>query len=163
MRSWSAPAWLSYIAAREPGGLEGTPFAILASRKALAFTILAALGETLADKTPIPPRRTHPVLLTWRATVGAFVGAAVFVREGRAALAGAVLGGMAGAASTFASYEARRRAVQKLGWPDPVVAVIEDGVVQGAGWAIARAQLREDRGDLQAYVNPLNIPLPPVL
>ncbi|MFL5734534.1 MAG: DUF4126 family protein [Chloroflexia bacterium] len=144
MRSWSAPAWLSYVATRDPGGLEGTPFGILASRKALAFTVLSALGESLVDKTPLPPRRTHPVLLTWRVCMGAFVGAAVFARERRSPLAGAILGGVAGAASTYASYELRRRAVRKLGWPDLVVAVLEEGLVQGAGWGIARAQLRGD-------------------
>jgi uncharacterized membrane protein len=143
LRSMSAPTLLSYIATRDPAGFAGMPFSILASRKVLAILVLMAMGEDLVDKTPIPPRRTHPVLLAWRAAVGAFAGAAVFARQRRSLLAGAAAGGLTSAASTYASYELRRRTGQKLHWPDPVVALLEDALVFGAGSRIVQAQLAE--------------------
>jgi hypothetical protein len=57
------------------------------------------------------------------------VGAAVFVSEGRRATTGAALGSTAAVVAAFAGEWIRALAVEKTGFPDPVVALAEDATV----------------------------------
>src|SRR5438093_6609276 len=133
MRTMSPLALLSYEATRQPGGFEGTPFSVLDSRRVFAALVLAALGEVLFDKTPFAPDRISLMPLAGRVGWGAAVGAAVFARRRRSLLAGGIAGGFTAAVSAYASYHLRRVADQRLGWPDLLAGLVEDGLVLTVG------------------------------
>jgi uncharacterized membrane protein len=139
LRSLSAPAALSRaLSEGRIGGLEETPFAILASAGASRALLLLEIGEMLADKLPITPSRTSPPPLLGRMASGALVGAALFASESRRAAVGGALGAAAALAAAYAGERLRARAAQKLGFPDPAVALIEDGIVLLAGARLLR-------------------------
>jgi uncharacterized membrane protein len=83
----------------------------------------------IVDKLPVAPSRTSPPPLLGRAAIGAFVGAALFVSGGRRALTGGVLGAVSALAGAYAGENLRLLGVERLGIPDPVVALLEDVVV----------------------------------
>ncbi|HEX4467139.1 MAG TPA: hypothetical protein VH025_08115 [Solirubrobacteraceae bacterium] len=106
-----------------------TPAAVLAARGRLSerrgariAIIVSAAGELAADKHPAAPARTQPPGFTGRVLSGAACGASV------SGPAGILAGGVASAASTIFTREARRRIVEASGLPDPGVAVAEDFV-----------------------------------
>ena len=134
-RSMAAPAALSRAVERgDVGGLEGTPFAALGSPGVSRALRLLAIGEMFVDKLPVAPSRTSPPPLLVRAASGAFVGAALYVSAGRRAAAGGVLGAVPASMGAYAAERLRLWIAEKLGVPDPVVALLEDGIVlYGAG------------------------------
>jgi uncharacterized membrane protein len=130
MRSMAAPAALSSAVARgDVGGLEDTPFAALGFPGVSRALLLLEIGEMIVDKLPVAPSRTSPPPLLGRAAFGAFVGAALFVSEGRRAAVGGVLGAVSALAGAYAGEHLRLLGAERLGVPDPVVALLEDGVV----------------------------------
>jgi uncharacterized membrane protein len=130
MRSMVAPAALSSAVARgDVGGLEDTPFAALGFPGVSRALLLLEIGEMIVDKLPVAPSRTSPPPLLGRAAFGAFVGAALFVSEGRRAAVGGVLGAVSALAGAYAGEHLRLLGAERLGVPDPVVALLEDGVV----------------------------------
>jgi uncharacterized membrane protein len=136
VRSMAAPAALSRAVERGGvGGLEGTPFAALGSPRVSKALRLLQIGEMVVDKLPgLVPSRTSPPPLLGRAAFGAFVGAALFVSDGRRAAVGGVLGAGSALAGAYAGERLRLLGAERLGLPDPVVALLEDGVVLfGAG------------------------------
>jgi uncharacterized membrane protein len=106
MRSSAGPALL---AAR--GRISGKPRILV---------LLMAAGELIADKTPVATDRTDPPAVAGRVASGAYTGRAI------AGVPGAVVAAASAAVGTFATYQARKLAVQASGLPDPVVAVGED-------------------------------------
>jgi uncharacterized membrane protein len=137
MRSASAPAAFSYRVARHPGALEGTLFAPLASSRVRTLLTLSALGEFVVDKLPITPNRTDPAPLAGRMGAGALVGAAVFVAHGRPAIIGAAVGAGAAFLSTHALYRLRMAATHRLGLPNLVAGLVEDGASVALGRFLA--------------------------
>jgi uncharacterized membrane protein len=130
MRSMAAPAALSSAVERgDVGGLEDTPFAALGFPGVSRALRLLEIGEMIVDKLPVAPSRTSPPPLLGRAAFGAFVGAALFVSEGRRAAVGGVLGAVSALAGAYAGEHLRLLGAERLGIPDPVVALLEDGVV----------------------------------
>jgi uncharacterized membrane protein len=129
LRSLSGPAFVSRAASRDHLDLEGTPFAFLGSPRLSKALILMELGELVGDKLPMTPSRTSLPPLLGRAVSGAVVGAAVFVSEGRRAATGAALGSSAAIIAAFAGERLRALAVEKTGFPDPVVALAGDATV----------------------------------
>ena len=130
LRSTAGPAALSRaVSAGRIGGLEDTPFAVLGSSKVSTLLTLFEIGELIADKLPITPSRTSLPPLLGRAACGALAGAALFVSEKRRAEAGAVLGALSAATAAYAGESLRMRIAEKLGVPDPIVALLEDGIV----------------------------------
>ena len=126
----AAPAALSRAVERgDVGGLAQTPFAALGSSGVSRALLLLEIGEMLADKLPIMPSRTSPPPLLGRMASGGLVGAALFASESRRAAVGDALGAAAALAAAYAGELLRVRAAQKLGLPDPAVALIEDGIV----------------------------------
>lgn len=97
-----------------------------------AGLVVAAAGEMVADKTPWIPPRCDPPSLAGRVISGALVGRLV---DGAA---GARIGAATAAASTYASERARELLGQRLGLPDPALAVAEDALVLGVATAAAR-------------------------
>ena len=130
MRSMAAPAALSSAVERgDVGGLADTPFAALGFPGVSRALRLLEIGEMIVDKLPVAPSRTSPPPLLGRAAFGAFVGAALFVSEGRRAAVGGVLGALSALAGAYAGEHLRLLGAERLGIPDPVVALLEDGVV----------------------------------
>jgi uncharacterized membrane protein len=130
-RSMAAPAALGSAVERgDVGPLEHTPFAALGYPRISRALRLLAIGEMFVDKLPVVvPSRTSPPPLIGRMASGAFVGAALFVSRERRALAGGVLGAVSALMSAYAAERLRLRIADKLGIPDPVVALVEDAVV----------------------------------
>jgi uncharacterized membrane protein len=130
VRSMAAPAALSRAVERgDVGGLEHTPFAALGSPGVSRALGLFEIGEMFVDKLPVVPSRTSPTLLLGRAASGAFVGSALFVSAERWAVTGGVLGAVSALMGAYVGERSRLQIAEKLGVPDPVVALVEDGVV----------------------------------
>jgi uncharacterized membrane protein len=129
LRSLSGPAFISRAASRGHLDLDGTVFAFFGSQRIFKALVLMELGELVGDKLPATPSRTSLPPLLGRAASGALVGAAVFVSEGRRATTGAALGSTAAVVAAFAGEWIRALAVEKTGFPDPVVALAEDATV----------------------------------
>jgi uncharacterized membrane protein len=129
LRSLSGPAFISRAASRGHLDLDGTVFAFFGSPRISKALVLMELGELVGDKLPATPSRTSLPPLLGRAASGALVGAAVFVSEGRRATTGAALGSTAAVVAAFAGEWIRALAVEKTGFPDPVVALAEDATV----------------------------------
>jgi uncharacterized membrane protein len=134
VRSMSAPALLSRAASRgDIGGIEGTPFAFLASPRAARILTVLAVGEAFADKLPFSPDRISPPGLIGRMASGALVGAALFAAAERRTTLGAGLGLLAAAAASYPSYYLRVKTQEKLGAPNWAVGLVEDVLAEGAG------------------------------
>jgi uncharacterized membrane protein len=106
-----------------------------AAKRNAAAGMLAtlAVGEMIVDKLPFVPSRTQWPSLLVRAATGAaaaWVLPSETVREQRNA---AILGAVGAIAGSYLGEVLRRRAVQALHIPDPVVALVEDGIAVGAG------------------------------
>jgi uncharacterized membrane protein len=130
VRSMAAPAALSRAVERgDVGGLEQTPFAALGSRRVSRALMLFAIGEMIVDKLPVAPSRTSPPPLLGRAVSGAFVGAALVVSDGRRAAVGGALGAVSALMGAYVGERLRLLGAERLGIPDPIVALLEDGVV----------------------------------
>lgn len=138
LRSMSGPAFVSRVAAQGRLPLEGTRLAFLGSpRLSKVLTVLAA-GELVGDKLPATPSRTSLPLLLGRAASGGLVGAALFASAERPATSGGILGAGAAVAGAFAGEKLRGLAGQKSGIPDPIVALVEDGVALLVGHRLTR-------------------------
>jgi uncharacterized membrane protein len=135
----SAPAALSRaLSDGRVGGLEETPLAILASSGVSRGLRLLEIGEMFVDKLPITPSRTSPLPLLGRMASGGIVGAALFASENRRVAVGGTLGAATAVAAAYAGERLRLQAAQKLGLPDPAVALLEDGLVLVAGARLLR-------------------------
>ena len=129
-RSMAAPAALSRAVERgDVGGLEQTLFAALGSPGVSRALRLLAIGEMFVDKLPVAPSRTSPPPLLGRMASGAFVGSTLFVSGERRAVTGGALGAVSALMGAYAAERLRLRTAAKLGIPDPVVALLEDGIV----------------------------------
>jgi uncharacterized membrane protein len=130
MRSMAAPAALSRAVGRgDIEGLEETPFGALGSPTVATALRVLEVGELFVDKLPVAPSRTSPPPLLGRAASGALVGAALFASSGRRAVAGGVLGAVSALMGAYAGERLRLLGAQTLGVPDPLLALLEDGVV----------------------------------
>jgi uncharacterized membrane protein len=98
------------------------------------LTVLAAAAEIVSDKLPFTPSRVRPPALAARVVSGALVGASLasaFGRRGAGLAAPAALAGATAAAGSVAGYHARKAVTTGTSVPDPVAAVVEDGVTVG--------------------------------
>lgn len=139
LRSMAAPAAVSRAAADgRIGSLEGTPFAVLGSPGAAKVLTVLEIGELIGDKLPITPSRTALPPLLGRAASGALAGAALFASEGHRTAVGGVLGAAGALASAQAGERLRMGISQRLGVPDLVAALLEDGVVLFASSRLTR-------------------------
>jgi uncharacterized membrane protein len=94
-------------------------------RRLRAALLVAAAGEMAGDKSPWIPPRSDPAALAGRVVSGALAGRLV------GGARGARVGAATAAASTYASERARALLGERLGLPDPVLAVAEDAFVVG--------------------------------
>lgn len=141
LRSAMAPALLSRAAARgDLEGIEDTAFARATSKKVSRVLVVLAIGEVLVDKTPLVPARTSGPPLFGRAGSGAMVGAALYASEKRVVAVGAALGAAAAIAGAYAGEGFRQRMGERLGVPDPALALLEDAMAYWAGTLALRSR-----------------------
>lgn len=129
LRSLTAPAVVAWGAHLNWLNLHGSPLAFMGSTTAVVVFSLLAIGELIADKLPMIPKRTAPAPLIARIVTGGLCGACLCTAVGRSLLAGTLLGGIGGVLGAFVGYGIRRRL--DLHVKDPVVAVCEDVVAVG--------------------------------
>ena len=101
----------------------------MGSTTAVAILSVLAIGELIADKLPMIPKRTAPAPLMARVVTGGLCGACLCAAVGKSLLAGTLLGGIGGIVGAFLAYGIRRRL--DLYMKDLVVAVCEDLVAVG--------------------------------
>ena len=129
LRSLTAPAVVTWAAHLGWLNLHGSPLAFMGSITAAAIFSLLAIGELIADKLPMIPKRTAPAPLLARIITGGLCGACLCAVVGKSLLAGSLLGGIGGVIGAFLGYSIRRRL--DLHVNDFVVAVCEDAVAVG--------------------------------
>ena len=137
LRTFTAPAAISWAAWSGRLALEGTWLAFLGySWTPWIFTLLA-LGEFVGDQLPSTPSRTVPMQFGARILSGAICGAAIGLPHGAmhgallAAIAGAVIGTLGGHA-----FRLRLAAAFKKDLP---AALVEDAIAIGGAWLIVQA------------------------
>lgn len=140
MRSMSGPALLSHYLMhhpwwRRPRGLAG----VLASGTVAGVLEVLAAGEMVADKTPVVPDRTELPALLGRAVIGAFCSAVVADRRGGSRVGAMLVGAGAAVGATFLAYHLRKEAGNRFHVPDPLLGLVEDGLVLAAGSRLAKA------------------------
>ena len=129
LRSLTAPAVVAWAAHLSWLNLHGSPLAFMGSTPAVAIFSLLAIGELIADKLPMIPKRTAPAPLMARIITGGLCGACLCAAAGQSLLAGALLGGIGGPIGAFLGYGIRRRL--DLHIKDLLVAACEDLVAIG--------------------------------
>ncbi|MBA3474787.1 MAG: DUF4126 family protein [Rubrobacter sp.] len=137
LRSMAAPALLARAVRR--GDLSAPDLPALGSPKLSALLALLAVGEMVADKTPLVPSRTSIPALLGRLLSGALAGATLFVAEGRRRNSGAILGALSAFAAAHAGERLRAIGVQK-GIPDPILGTLEDRIVLVLGRRVLRGR-----------------------
>ena len=139
VRSMAATATLSRsVVEGRVGSLENTPFATLGSPGVSTALRVLEIGEMIADKTPIIPNRTSLLPLLARAASGSFVGAALFASGGHRAATGGVLGAVSAMAAAHATERLRVQITQRLGVPNLVAGLLEDGIVLLGGSSLLK-------------------------
>jgi uncharacterized membrane protein len=129
LRSLTAPAVVAWGAHLSWLNLHGSPLAFMGSTTVVAIFSLLAIGELIADKLPLIPKRTAPAPLMARVITGALCGACLSSAAGKSLFVGALLGGIGGIVGAFLGYGIRRRLDLQI--KDLVVAVCEDVVAVG--------------------------------
>jgi uncharacterized membrane protein len=135
LRSMAAPALLARAVRR--GDLRAPDLPALGYPKVSALLALLAVGEMIADKTPLVPSRTSAPALLGRLLSGALAGATLFAAEGRQRNSGAILGALSAFAAAHAGERLRAAGVQK-GIPDPILGTLEDKIVLALGRRVLR-------------------------
>jgi uncharacterized membrane protein len=87
-----------------------------------------AFGELIGDKLPITPSRMSPPALSARAVAGGLCGGSVAVRLAGHRAGGIAVGAVAAIVGAWLGFTIRRYLTTEIGWPDPLVALVEDGV-----------------------------------
>ena len=126
LRSLTAPAVVAWGAHVGWLNLHGSPLAFMGSTPAVAIFSLLALGELVADKLPMIPKRTAPAPLFARVVTGGVCGACLCAAAGKSLIAGALLGGTGAIVGAFVGYQVRRGLVTKQHIKDLFVAICED-------------------------------------
>jgi uncharacterized membrane protein len=134
LRSMTGPAAVSWAARLGWLKLQGSSFAFMGSTAAVAIFSLCAIGELIADKLPLIPKRTSPLPLMARILTGALCGACVCTSAHESIFSGVALGAIGAVFGAFGGYEIRRRLVGHLNVRDIFVAVPEDVIAIGLAW-----------------------------
>jgi len=139
MRCASAGAIASYIS-RQATPTKGSNKLIKFINSDTFNTTLniAAVGELVADKLPFVPARTAPAGLAARVVSGGLSGAAVAKANGSNVTLYASLSSVVAIAATYGFYHLRKTAGEKTGIADPLIALVEDAIVAGIGFALVR-------------------------
>jgi uncharacterized membrane protein len=141
VRSMAAPALLARAVARgEISGLRATPLAALGYGRVSTVLQILMVGEMIGDKTPFVPSRTSAGPLFGRTLSGALTGSALFVTSERRGLSSALLGAVSALAGVYVADRLRSATTQGLGLPDPLLGLLEDGLVLFGGNRLLRKE-----------------------
>lgn len=135
-RSMSPAALLSLYLAQRSSPPDQWLAQRLSSTTGVITTSTLALGELVADKLPQTPNRTEAPALIGRVIIGGGAGALLGTLHDQPVWLCAIGGGVAAAAETFATFYLRRGLGQALPVPDPLIALLEDGLVLNSGWLL---------------------------
>jgi uncharacterized membrane protein len=138
LRSFTAPAavsWAAYLGWLE---LRGSPLSFMGARWAVVIFTLLALVEYIGDLLPRTPSRTAPGPLIARMVSGALSGACLSVAAAQSSWVGAALGGIGAVIGTFGGYELRTRLVRGLAVKDAMIAIPEDLIAIGLAYLLVR-------------------------
>ncbi|HZC18963.1 MAG TPA: DUF4126 family protein [Rubrobacteraceae bacterium] len=127
LRSMAAPALLARALRR--GDLDASNLPALGSPRVSTLLSLLAVGEMIADKTPLVPTRTSAPALLGRVLSGALVGVAVFASKRRDKNAGAILGALYAVGTSYAGEAFRTSGSEQPRLPNAALGVLEDRVV----------------------------------
>lgn len=136
LRSMAAPALLARAVRR--GDLDAPNLPALGSPQVSTLLSLLAVGEMIADKTPLVPARTSAPALLGRVLSGALVGATVFASERRDRNAGAILGALCAAGAAYAGEAFRTVGSERLSLPNAALGILEDKAVLALGSHLLR-------------------------
>lgn len=134
LRSFTAPAAISWGAAAGWLQLQGSRLAFMGSTIAVTILSLLAIGELVGDKLPITPKRTALAPLLTRIVTGSLGGACLCLSARESLAVGALLGGAGAVGGAFGGYEARRRLVGNFHLDGFLVASVEDLIAIGLAW-----------------------------
>ena len=135
LRTFTAPAAVSWAAYLGWLPLEGTPLAFLGyTITPYIFTILA-LVELVGDQLPSTPSRKVPMQFGARLASGALSGAAIGCAGGISPIIGAVCGVAGAVIGTFSGAAARGKLAAMFG-KDLPAALVEDVVAIGGAFTI---------------------------
>lgn len=137
LRTFTAPAAISWAAWSGDLALEGSWLAVLGYTWTPWIFTLLALGEFVGDQLPSTPSRTVPMQFGARLLSGAICGAAIGWPH--AALLGGLLAGIAGAVIGTLGGHAFRRRLAAVFKKDPPAAFIEDAIAIGGAWLIVQS------------------------
>lgn len=128
----SAPLVLRAFAIGTVAGLRSmtAPAATLLANESMwaGPVAFAAAGEAIVDKLASTPARTWPPALAVRALSGALCGAALARRERTPPLLAATLGAIGALGGAYGGYAARQYLTKERGFPDVLVALVEDAL-----------------------------------
>jgi len=131
LRTFTAPAAVSWAAHLDWLRLQGTPLAFMGATATPWIFTFAALFEILVfDKRPESGSRKSPPQFIGRILSGMLCGAAVGIAGGSLA-AGLTLGALGAIAGTLVGYEFRARLVHAIGGRDLPIALLEDAIAVG--------------------------------
>lgn len=138
IRSTSPLALLSWISpASDEDAL--TVDQLLKSPTGRAATAIAALGEIVADKLPVIPSRTNPVVLLGRVMIGGVAGMILCQRLHQPLVLGVISGATGAGIGSFASTSSRAWLSRTTGTPQALWGGVEDIVALGLGSLAVRA------------------------
>jgi uncharacterized membrane protein len=126
LRTFTAPALVSWAAHLGWIHLQGTPLAFMGSTIAVAVFTIAALVEYVTDQLPKTPARTVPSQLIARLISGGLSGACLGVAAGGSLAVAACLGIIGALIGTYGGYHTRKGLVSGLKVKDIVIAIPED-------------------------------------
>ncbi len=122
------------------GGMRRTRPHWFGTRRTARTLAALAVGEVIADKLPFTPDRTNTGPLLGRLIGGGICGAAICMANEESPWIGALAGGLAAVAASFAGHKIRVEAA-KNGKHEIAVALLEDSVAIAGGLS-AIASLR---------------------
>ncbi len=134
LRTFTAPALVSWAAHLGWIHLEGTPLAFMGSTIAVVVLTILALVEYVTDQLPKTPARTVPAQLIARIITGGLSGACLGVAGGASLAVGACMGIIGALIGTYGGYHARKALVNGLKVKDVVIAIPEDLVAIGLAY-----------------------------
>jgi uncharacterized membrane protein len=107
LRSLTAPAVVAWAAHFSWLKLRDSALGFMSSTAAVAIFSLLAIGELVADKLPMVPKRTAPAPLLMRIITGGLCSACMCTAAGKSLIAGALLDATGSVIGAFAGYEIR--------------------------------------------------------
>jgi uncharacterized membrane protein len=135
LRTFMAPAMVSWAAGLGWIHLDGTPLHFLSHPVTRWIFGIAAVGELVGDKLPKTPSRKTPPQFIARVISGALSGAALGASQ-QSLIGGLIAGALGAVAGTLGGAEFRGRLVAAIGGKDLPIALFEDVIAIVGGLLI---------------------------